>query len=142
MSVAEGDTRSDIISGFLKQYYGGTPYIPNVVMLQEEIEDVQIISEWLSSMKKRKVSVVTPKKGTKEKLVELAYKNAQMVLLQDTEKIKREEQRTVGAMQEIADWLSLPHLVRAEAYDISNTSGIESVGSMVVFENGRPKKND
>ena len=111
-------------------------------MLQEEIEDVQIISEWLSSMKKRKVSVVTPKKGTKEKLVELAYKNAQMVLLQDTEKIKREEQRTVGAMQEIADWLSLPHLVRAEAYDISNTSGIESVGSMVVFENGRPKKND
>ena len=142
MSVAEGDTRSDIISGFLKQYYGGTPYIPNVVMLQEEIEDAQIISEWLGSMKKRKVSVVTPKKGTKEKLVELAYKNAQMVLLQDTEKIKREEQRTVGAMQEIADWLSLPHLVRAEAYDISNTSGIESVGSMVVFENGRPKKND
>ena len=142
MSVAEGDTRSDIISGFLKQYYGGTPYIPNVVMLQEEIEDVQIISEWLGSMKKSKVSVVTPKKGTKEKLVELAYKNAQMVLLQDTEKIKREEQRTVGAMQEIADWLSLPHLVRAEAYDISNTSGIESVGSMVVFENGRPKKND
>ena len=103
MSVAEGDTRSDIISGFLKQYYGGTPYIPNVVMLQEEIEDAQIISEWLGSMKKRKVSVVTPKKGTKEKLVEL---------------------------------------VRAEAYDISNTSGIESVGSMVVFENGRPKKND
>ena len=142
MSVAEGDTRSDIISGFLKQYYGGTPYIPNVVMLQEEIEDAQIISEWLGSMKKRKVSVVTPKKGTKEKLVELAYKNAQMVLLQDTEKIKREEQRTVGAMQEIADWLSLPHLIRAEAYDISNTSGIESVGSMVVFENGRPKKND
>lgn len=79
-------------------------------------------------------------KGTKEKLVELAYKNAQMVLLQDTEKIKQEEQRTVGAMQEIADWLSLPHLVRVEAYDISNTSGIESVGSMVVFENGRPKK--
>ena len=122
MSVAEGDTRSDIISGFLKQYYGGTPYIPNVVMLQEEIEDAQIISEWLGSMKKRKVSVVTPKKGTKEKLVELAYKNAQMVLLQDTEK--------------------MPHLVRVEAYDISNTSGIESVGSMVVFENGRPKKND
>ena len=142
MSVAEGDTRSDIISGFLKQYYGGTPYIPNVVMLQEEIEDAQIISEWLGSMKKRKVSVVTPKKGTKEKLVELAYKNAQMVLLQDTEKIKREEQRTVGAMQEIADWLSLPHLVRAEAYDISNTSGIESVGSMVVFENGKPKRSD
>ena len=142
MSVAEGDGKSEIISQFMKQYYGGTPYIPNVIMIQEEIDDSDIIADWLSKIKKRKVSVVTPKKGTKEKLVELAYKNAQMVLLQDTEKIKREEQRTVGAMQEIADWLSLPHLVRAEAYDISNTSGIESVGSMVVFENGRPKKND
>lgn len=142
MSVAEGDTRKEIISEFLKQYYGGTPYIPNVVMLQEEIEDAQIISEWLSAIKKRRVSVVTPKKGTKEKLVELAYKNAQMVLLQDTEKIKREEQRTTGAMKEIADWLGLGYLKRAEAYDISNTSGIESVGSMVVFEDGKPKKND
>lgn len=142
MSVAEGDTRKEIISEFLKQYYGGTPYIPNVVMLQEEIEDSRIISEWLSSIKKRKVNVVTPKKGTKEKLVELAYKNAQMVLLQDTEKIKREEQRTTGAMKEIADWLGLGYLRRAEAYDISNTSGIESVGSMVVFEDGKPKKND
>lgn len=142
MSVAEGDTRKEIISEFLKQYYGGTPYIPNVVMLQEEIEDSRIISEWLSAIKKRRVSVVTPKKGTKEKLVELAYKNAQMVLLQDTEKIKREEQRTTGAMKEIADWLGLGYLRRAEAYDISNTSGIESVGSMVVFEDGKPKKND
>ena len=142
MSVAEGDTRKEIISEFLKQYYGGTPYIPNVVMLQEEIEDSRIISEWLSAIKKRKVNVVTPKKGTKEKLVELAYKNAQMVLLQDTEKIKREEQRTTGAMKEIADWLGLGYLKRAEAYDISNTSGIESVGSMVVFEDGKPKKND
>ncbi len=142
MSVAEGDTRKEIISEFLKQYYGGTPYIPNVVMLQEEIEDAQIISEWLSAIKKRRVSVVTPKKGMKEKLVELAYKNAQMVLLQDTEKIKREEQRTTGAMKEIADWLGLGYLKRAEAYDISNTSGIESVGSMVVFEDGKPKKND
>lgn len=142
MSVAEGDTRKDIISEFIKQYYGGTPYIPNVVMLQEEIEDAAIISEWLSAMKKRRVSVITPKKGTKEKLVELAYKNAQMVLIQDTEKIKREEQRTTGAMKEIADWLGLGYLKRAEAYDISNTSGIESVGSMVVFEDGKPKKND
>lgn len=142
MSVAEGDTRSEIISQFLKQYYGGTPYIPNVVLLQEEIEDAGIISDWLTAMKKRKVHVMTPKKGTKEKLVELAYKNAQMVLLQDTEKLKREEQRTVGAMREIAGWLGLENLRRAEAYDISNTSGIESVGSMVVFENGRPKKND
>ena len=142
MSVAQGDTRSEIISQFVKQYYGGTPYIPNIVMLQEEIEDANIISDWLSSIKKRKVNVVTPKKGTKEKLVELAYKNAQMVLIQDGENIKREQQRTIGAMKEIGELLGLSNLRRAEAYDISNTNGIESVGSMVVFEDGKPKKND
>lgn len=142
MSVAEGDSRKEIISQFMKQYYGGTPYIPNVVMLQEEIEDAEIIAEWLSSIKKRKVSVVTPKKGDKEKMVELAYKNAQNVLIQDGEKIKREQERTVGAMAQIAGWLNLPVIRRAEAYDISNTNGIESVGSMVVFEDGKPKKND
>lgn len=142
MSVAEGDRRSEIISQFMKQYYGGTPYIPNVIMLQEEIEDAGVIADWLGAIKKRKVSIVTPKKGDKEKLVELAYKNAQMVLLQDGEKIKREHQRTIGAMQQIAGWLGLPSIRRAEAYDISNTNGIESVGSMVVFEDGKPKKND
>jgi excinuclease ABC subunit C len=142
MSVAQGDSRSEILSQFMKQYYGGTPYIPNVVMLQEEIEDAEIIAQWLSGIKKRKVSVITPKKGDKEKLVELAYKNAQMVLIQDGEKIKREQQRTIGAMDEIAGWLGLGRLRRAEAYDISNTNGIESVGSMVVFEDGKPKKND
>lgn len=142
MSVAQGDSRSEIISQFMKQYYGGTPYIPKVVMLQEEIEDAQIIADWLSQIKKRRVLIVTPKKGDKEKLVELAYKNAQMVLVQDGEKIKREQQRTIGAMEEIAGWLNLPGIRRAEAYDISNTNGIESVGSMVVFEDGKPKKND
>lgn len=142
MNVAEGDTRSVIISEFMKQYYGGTPYIPNVVMLQEEIEDADLISDWLSNIKKRKVAIITPKKGTKEKLVELAYKNAQNVLIQDGEKIKREQQKTIGAMQQIADWLGLTKIRRAEAFDISNTNGIESVGSMVVFEDGKPKKND
>ena len=142
MSVAEGDGKSEIISQFMKQYYGGTPYIPNVIMIQEEIDDSDIIADWLSKIKKRKVSVVTPKKGDKEKLVELAYKNARMVLIQDGEKIKREQQRTTGAMEEIAGWLNIPNIRRAEAYDISNTNGIESVGSMVVFEDGRPKKND
>ena len=142
MSVAEGDTKSEIISQFMKQYYGGTPYIPNVIMLQHDIEDSEIIADWLTSIKKRKVSIITPKKGDKEKLVELAYKNAQMVLTKDTEKIKREQQRTTGAMEEIAGWLNLKAIRRAEAFDISNTNGIESVGSMVVFEEGKPKKND
>lgn len=142
MSVAEGDTKPEIISQFMKQYYGGTPYIPNVIMLQHDIEDSEIIADWLTSIKKRKVSIITPKKGDKEKLVELAYKNAQMVLTKDTEKMKREQQRTTGAMEEIAGWLNLKAIRRAEAFDISNTNGIESVGSMVVFEDGKPKKND
>lgn len=142
MSVAEGDTRGEILSQFIKQYYGGTPYIPNVVMLQEEIEDSDVISQWLSGIKKRKVNIITPKKGDKEKLVELAYRNAQMVLIQDGEKIKREQQRTVGAMEEIAGWIHLSGVRRVEAYDISNTSGVESVGSMVVFQDGKPARND
>ena len=142
MSVAEGDTRVEILSQFIKQYYGGTPYIPNVVMIQEEIEDSDVISQWLSGIKKRKVNIITPKKGDKEKLVELAYRNAQMVLIQDGEKIKREQQRTVGAMEEIAGWIHLSGVRRVEAYDISNTSGVESVGSMVVFQDGKPARND
>ena len=142
MKVATNDSRSAILSQFMKQYYGGTPYIPNVIMTQEEIEESDVIAEWLGSRKKRKVSVITPKKGDKERMVELAHKNALMVLTKDAEKIKLEEKRTTGAMKEIAGWLGLKNLRRAEAYDISNTSGVESVGSMVVFEDGRPKKND
>lgn len=142
MNVAQGDTKKEILSQFIKQYYGGTPYIPSNIMLQTQIEDSEVIADWLSDIKKRRVNIIIPKKGTKEKLVELAYKNASLVLIQDGEKIKREQKRTVGAMNEIADWLGLKNLRRAEAYDISNTNGIESVGSMVVFEDGRPKKND
>jgi len=142
MKVATNDSRSGILSEFMKQYYGGTPYIPNVIMTQEEIEDAGTIADWLSSRKKRKVTIITPKKGDKEKMVELAHKNALMVLTKDAEKIKLEEKRTTGAMKQIADWLGLASIRRAEAYDISNTSGVVSVGSMVVFEDGRPKKND
>lgn len=142
MKVATNDSRSGILSEFMKQYYGGTPYIPNVIMTQEEIEDAGTIADWLSSRKRRKVTIITPKKGDKEKMVELAHKNALMVLTKDAEKIKLEEKRTTGAMKQIADWLGLASIRRAEAYDISNTSGVESVGSMVVFEDGRPKKND
>lgn len=142
MSVAEGDSRAEIITQFMKQYYGGTPYIPNNIMLQEQIDEEEIIASWLTAIRGRRVNIITPKKGDKEKLVELAYKNAQMVLIQDGEKIKRELQRTTGAMAQIAGWLGISRIRRAEAYDISNTNGIESVGSMVVFEDGKPKKND
>lgn len=142
MNVATKDSRGEIISEFMKQYYGGTPFIPALIMLQDEIEDSEVISQWLSDRRNLKVSIVVPKKGDKEKLVELAYKNAQLVLTQDGEKIKREQQRTIGAMKEVADWLSIDKMKRVEAFDISNTNGIESVGSMVVFEDGKPRRND
>lgn len=142
MLVAQGDGLSEILSQFIKQYYGGTPYIPNVIMIQKEIEDVDVVAAWLTDIKKTKVKIITPKKGDKEKLVELAYKNAQNVLLQDTERIKNEQKKTIGAMTEIAKLIGLPVIRRAEAYDISNTNGVESVGSMIVFQDGKPKKND
>lgn len=142
MSVAANDSRMEIIQEFIKQYYGGTPYIPGTVMVQDELDEKDVISEWLTGRRGSKVSIVTPKKGSKEKMVELAFKNAEMVLEKDGERIKNEEKRTTGAMQEIADMLGINKIKRVEAYDISNTSGIESVGSMVVFEDGRPKNND
>lgn len=142
LRVAPHDTPGVILSSFLKQFYAGTPFIPHEIMLQEEIEDGALIEEWLGSRRGGRVYIRVPKKGTKEKLVELAAKNAQMVLTQDREKIKREEGRTIGAMKEIAALLGLSDVVRVEAYDISNISGFESVGSMIVYEKGRPKTSD
>ena len=142
LRIANGDSRPDVLSAFIKQFYAGTPYIPREIMLQYEIEDAALIEEWLSGRKGQKVHIQVPKKGQKEKLVELAKKNADMVLMQDRERIRREEGRTIGAMKEIANLLELPKLERVEAYDISNISGFQTVGSMVVFEKGRPKRSD
>lgn len=142
LRVARGDTRSQVLSSFLKQYYAGTPFIPGEIMLQTDIEDRDIIEEWLSSRRKQKVHIVVPKKGTKEKMIELAWENARMVLEKDRERIRREEGRTIGAVHEIEEWLGLSGLSRMEAFDISNISGFESVGSMVVYEKGRPKRSD
>ena len=142
LRVAKGDTKAQVLSSFLKQFYAGTPFIPSEIMLQSEIEDVDIIEEWLTTRRKQKVHIRVPKKGTKEKLVELALENARMVLSKDRERIKREEGRTIGAVHEVEDWLGLENVVRMEAYDISNISGFESVGSMVVYEKGRPKRSD
>lgn len=140
--MAKGDTKSQVLSSFLKQFYAGTPFIPSEIMLQSEIEDAEIIEEWLTTRRKQKVHIRVPKKGTKEKLVELALENARMVLSKDRERIKREEGRTIGAVHEVEEWLGLKNVVRMEAYDISNISGFESVGSMVVYEKGRPKRSD
>lgn len=142
LRVAKGDTKAQVLSSFLKQFYAGTPFIPSEIMLQSEIEDADIIEEWLTARRKQKVHIRVPKKGTKEKLVELALENARMVLAKDRERIKREEGRTIGAVHEVEEWLGLKNVVRMEAYDISNISGFESVGSMVVYEKGRPKRSD
>ena len=142
LKIAENDTKSEILSSFIKQFYAGTPYIPAELMLPEEIEDQEIIEEWLTTRREHKVRLRIPKKGTKEKLVELAQKNAQMVLKNDKERLKREEGRTIGAVKELEKILGLAGIIRMEAYDISNTNGFDSVGSMVVYEHGKPKRND
>lgn len=142
LKVAQGDSRAQVLSSFLKQFYAGTPFIPREVMLQDEIEDGVIIQEWLTQRRGQRVYLRVPKKGTKEKLVELAAENAWMVLSKDKERIKREEGRTIGAVKEIESWIGLKGVQRIEAYDISNISGFESVGSMVVYEKGKPKRSD
>lgn len=133
---------SEIVQEFIKQFYSGTPFIPHEIMLEEEIEDAETIEAWLTSKRGAKVSILVPKIGQKEKLVELATKNASLVLANDKERIKKKEAQTIGAMHEIEEWLNLPSIVRMEAFDISNISGFMNVGSMVVFEGGKPKKSD
>ena len=142
LRILKGESPSEILNSFVMQYYAGTPFIPAELMLQDEVEDRELLEEWLSSKRGQKVAIKVPKKGTKEKLVELARENAQLVLSKDKERLKREEGRTIGAVKEIAALLDLDKIVRMEAYDISNTNGFESVGSMVVYERGRPKRND
>ncbi len=139
--VSENDD-SVILQDFVKQFYAGTPFIPRELMLQREIEDSALIEKWLSERKGARVYLRVPKIGAKEKLVELAAQNARHILEQDRERLKREEGRTIGAVKEIAALLGLSGIQRMEAYDISNINGFENVGSMVVFEKGKPKPSD
>ena len=142
MTHVDGCEKAQILEDFVKQFYAGTPFIPKELMLQEEISDIEILEKWLSTRKQEKVYIRVPKKGTKEKLVELAAQNAHLVLSQDKERIKREEGRTIGAVREIATLLELENVNRMEAFDISNISGFANVGSMVVFEKGKAKRSD
>ena len=138
-----GDSeKQEIITDFIKQFYVGTPFIPKEILTQEEVLDQEILEKWLSDKRGSKVIFAMPKRGSKHQMMELARKNAQNVLAQDSEKLKREERRTTGAVHELEQALGIENLNRMEAFDISNTNGIESVGSMVVFEDGKPKKND
>ena len=132
----------EILQNFVKQFYAGTPFVPREIMLPEEIEDRELIEQWLTKRKGSRVYVKIPKIGSKEKLVELAAKNAELILSKDKERIRREEGRTIGAVKEIANLLQLENIYRMEAYDISNISGFANVGSMVVFEKGKPKRSD
>ncbi len=142
LQIPASDTPGQILSEFIKQFYGGTAYIPPLLMLSHEAEDREILEGWLSGKKGRKVSIVVPQRGEKNALVKLALDNAKLVLKQDAERLERERERTVGAVEEIRELLQLPVLTRIEAYDISNISGFASVGSMVVFENGKSKSSD
>lgn len=142
MTIADGEPKEEILTSFLKQFYAGTPYVPREVMIQLEIGEREILEEWLSERRGHRVHIRVPQKGEKEKLVELAKKNAQLVLSTDKERLKREEGRTIGAVKEIEKWLQVQDIRRIEAFDISNTNGFDSVGSMIVYEKGKPKRND
>ena len=142
MTHVSGQKKPQILEDFIKQFYAGTPFIPKELMLQFDIEDIDIIEKWLTQRRGSRVYVRVPKIGTKEKLVELAAQNAKLILSQDKERLKREEGRTIGAVKEIAQLLGLENVERMEAFDISNISGFENVGSMVVYEKGKPKKSD
>ncbi|MDO4266412.1 MAG: excinuclease ABC subunit UvrC [Eubacteriales bacterium] len=142
LDVDEKDSISDILLSFIKQFYTGTPYIPKEIWIQTAIEDPELIEMWLGQAKGQRVRIVSPKKGQKEKLVEMAVQNAKVVFERDGSRMKQEEKRTVGAAEELRALLGMEALTRIEAYDISNTNGFESVGSMVVYENGRPKRSD
>lgn len=142
LTGVNGESNSTILSSFVKQFYAGTPYIPREIHTKAPLEEEEVIAEWLTVKRGQKVFLVNPKKGTKSQLIDLAEKNASLVLQQDAEKIKLEEKRTIGAVQNLADLLSIGSINRIESYDISNTQGFENVGSMVVYEKGKPKRGD
>lgn len=142
VAIATAEDEKQILTSFVKQFYAGTPFVPRELWIQTELEDSEVISRWLEMKRGQKVKLLTPQKGPKERLVELAQKNASLVLSQDKEKIKREELRTIGAMNQLGALVGIEGVRRIEAFDISNTSGFESVGSMVVYEDGKPKRND
>lgn len=142
LQAATAENDGEILDSFIKQFYAGTPFIPRELWLQVPVMDEEVISRWLTERRGQKVKIVVPKKGEKERLVELAARNAVLVLSQDKERIKKEELRTIGAMNQVGGLIGLDGVRRIEAFDISNTSGVESVGSMVVYEDGRPKRSD
>ena len=140
--VAEESEDPEVLNDFLGQFYTGTPFVPKEIMLETDVPDRDVLERFLSEKRGGKVSILIPRAGQKERLVELAHRNAGMIMENSRERIKREEGRTIGAAKEIAQWLGLTDIKRMESYDISHISGFDSVGSMVVFEKGKPKRSD
>ncbi len=137
--------RSGIMTEFVKQFYSGTAYIPKELILEEPLleEEEPVIEELLENMRGSKVTITVPQKGEKHKMVQLAAQNAAITFERIGERIKKEQRETIGALEEIKNALGIERIpYRIESYDISNTQGFESVGSMVVFENGRAKNSD
>ena len=142
LKTVEGETRGEILRSFIQQFYSGTPFIPHELMLSDPVDDTEVLEKWLTAKKGNRVYIHVPQKGSKDKLVKLAGRNAEILLSQDRERIKKEISKTIGAIAEIGTWLSMDPPERIESYDISNTSGYQSVGSMVVYESGKPKRSD
>ena len=142
MTHVAGRKKAEILSEFIRQFYSGTPSVPREIMLPCELADRELLEQWLTAVKGSKVTLKVPVKGQKEKLVELANTNAGLILDKDRERLKREEGRTIGAVKEVEALLGLKSAARMEAFDISNISGFANVGSMVVYEKGKPKRSD
>jgi excinuclease ABC subunit C len=137
------EDKREILSSFIKQFYLGTAYVPKEILIEEEIEDMDAISQWLSEKRGNKVTIRVPKRGEKSQLMEMVKKNAMDMLNQYGDRFLREKEKNEKPLMRLQDILGLDEMPnRIEAYDISNISGIYSVGSMVVFENGTPKKSD
>ncbi|MBI5995774.1 excinuclease ABC subunit UvrC [Clostridium perfringens] len=137
------DPVKEVISSFIASFYGGTAQIPKTIYVPEEIEDQELIEKFLTEKRGSKVWIKVPKKGDKKNLLDMVRNNAKIMLDQFKEKMVEEKELNKSALTELADVLGLDSLpARIEAYDISNIQGVDSVGTMVVFENGKAKNSD
>jgi len=129
------------VQQFVKQYYQEAPYVPKEILLQTEIEEINIIETWLRQKRGTKVEVSVPKRGEKRKLLDMALNNASLALKQMAARALDEKSFAERALEQLQEVLALPSPpARIECYDISNLQGTEAVGSMVVFEDGRPAR--
>ena len=137
------ESDESILTNFIEQYYDGTPFVPREIFVQTELEDRAVLEQWLSREKGKRVYIVTPQIGKKEKLVELAITNAGILMNRYRQQYREQDVKNARALEELQQLIGLPALpLRIESYDISNTMGALNVGSMVVYQNGRPKNND